>query len=132
MALVNTNVVSGTHPFTHLAVVDWQADEMKGRLLDEVRVQDSHLRGFFGHGTGHGLPEAVYTSLKSERQKVVVTPGRVFIRGRGTTQHPSTPHGTTGGILSRKLQDGNLSINMRRTVEHIDDRGGRDRRYGFH
>lgn len=42
-----------THPFAHEAVVEGQAYELEGSLLDEVGIEDSHLSRFPRHVVGH-------------------------------------------------------------------------------
>lgn len=53
-----------SYPFPHQAVVEGQADELEGRLLDEVRVEDSDLRGFPGYVVRHRLPEPFRALLR--------------------------------------------------------------------
>lgn len=42
-----------SYPFAHQAVVEWQAYEVKGRLLDEVGIEDSDLRWLPGDVVCH-------------------------------------------------------------------------------
>lgn len=45
--------MSVTHPFAHEAVIERQANELEGSLLDEVGVEDAHLCGLLRDVTGH-------------------------------------------------------------------------------
>lgn len=56
-----------SYPFAHQAVVEWQADEVEGRLLDEVGVEDSDLRRLPGNVVCHRLPEALRAPLRKQR-----------------------------------------------------------------
>lgn len=53
-----------SYPFTHQAVVEGQADELEGRLLDEVGVEDPYLRGFPGYVVRHRLPKPFRALLR--------------------------------------------------------------------
>lgn len=53
-----------SYPFTHQAVVEGQADELEGRLLDEVGVEDPYLRGFPGDVVRHRLPKPFRALLR--------------------------------------------------------------------
>lgn len=53
-----------SYPSAHQAVVEGQADELEGRLLDEVGVEDSDLRGLPGYVVRHRLPEPFRALLR--------------------------------------------------------------------
>uniref|UniRef100_A0AAZ3PVK9 Uncharacterized protein n=1 Tax=Oncorhynchus tshawytscha TaxID=74940 RepID=A0AAZ3PVK9_ONCTS len=50
------------------AVIERQADELEGSLLDEVGVEDAHLCGLPGDVVCHRLPEALCTPLRGEER----------------------------------------------------------------
>lgn len=56
-----------SHPFAHQAVVEGQPDELEGRLLDEVGVEDADLRGLPGDVVRHRLPKALRSLLRPSR-----------------------------------------------------------------
>lgn len=56
-----------SYPFAHQAVVEWQAYEVEGRLLDEVGIEDSDLRWLPGNVVCHRLPEPLSTPLRKQR-----------------------------------------------------------------
>lgn len=76
----------GTYPFTHEAIVQWQANELECSFLDEVRVENSHLGGFPGHILGHRLPKALWTLLKSQRPKDTIF-RQVFIKTDASAEY---------------------------------------------
>lgn len=62
--LVQDGIRGPSYPFPHQAVVEGQADELEGRLLDEVGVEDSDLRGLPGYVVRHRLPEPFRALLR--------------------------------------------------------------------
>lgn len=58
-----------TYSFAHQAVVEGQADELEGRLLDEVGVEDSYLGGFPRYVVRHRLPKAFRALLRYEEPR---------------------------------------------------------------
>lgn len=63
---VNSTV---TYSFAHEAIVEWQANELEGSLLDEVGVEDSHLCRLPRHRLSHRLPKAICAPLKSKKME---------------------------------------------------------------
>ncbi len=53
-----------SYPFAHQAVVERQAYELEGSLLDEVGIEDSYLCRLPRHNMSHRLPETLNASLR--------------------------------------------------------------------
>lgn len=67
-----------SYPFAHQAIVERQAYELEGGLLDEVGIEDSHLGRLTRHIVGHRLPKTLCTPLmqtkgKEEKQKLCIS-----------------------------------------------------------
>lgn len=53
-----------SYPFAHEAIVEGQAYELEGSLLDEVGIEDSYLRWLPRHIVSHRLPETLCAPLR--------------------------------------------------------------------
>lgn len=58
-----------SYPFAHQAVVEWEANEPEGRLLDEVGIEDSDLGWLAGDVVCHRLPETLCAPLRKQRSE---------------------------------------------------------------
>lgn len=122
-----------TYPSPHDSIVEWEANELEGCLLDEVGVEDAHLAGFSRHCTRHRLPKTFYSPLreketqtKGEKEGVQERQKREIPRRGGGRERETDKKGTlrtiTCGEQNPSENQSSPSLEACKTPRNQEDR----------